>query len=125
MNVWHAALISSIVLLLVSIEELYRNIQGKQQIKGDIITLISAVMVLILALSSIYFNWFGGWLKVNSSIQYSLSSAGFVLTLQSVIRVLCYAVIGEIKEAKIVSNRGIIGVVVFLIGAIWVFLTGV
>jgi hypothetical protein len=123
MNLWYTAIVTSGVLVLVNIEALVKSIREKKEKLNDILTLVSALLVLILALLTIRFSWFRADLKVDYSISYSFAGAGFILLLESGIRTVLYVFFGKTRDASRIANRGIIGGVVFLGGLVGLLVT--
>ena len=78
----------------------------------------------MFAFLSIHFKWSGADIIVEYNPFYSFASAGFVLILESVFSAIANAVTKHKRESGIDANRGILGIVILVIGSIALFLTG-
>jgi len=123
MNVWYGAAIVGLVLLLEGLVNLIVNVTKKRGLRSDAIRALSGGTTLLFAFLSIHFKWFGADIVVEYNPFYSFSSAGFVLMLESVFSAIANAVTKRKRESGIDVNRGILGIVIFVIGLIALILT--
>lgn len=112
MNVWYSAAVAASVLIIASLAQLAM----KNEVRGNVVKLISGGVIFLLALLSILYHWFGADIIVESNLWYSVSSGGFVLFLEGAFSYMGIKVAG--REGRGDFIRSVSGLGIFAVGFI-------
>ena len=119
MNVWHGVAVTGSVLVVESLA----NLLVRREIKGNLLRLASAGVILLLALVSFSFHLFGADIVVETSnIWFLVGSTGFTLFLEGASSFL-------INRAASLETRGDVirtntGLAIFAVALALLIITG-
>jgi hypothetical protein len=119
MNIWYATAIAGSVLIIESLLKLALSQKSRRKIKGNVVELVSAVCVFLLALLALHFNLWGADIVVESNLWYTVASAGWVLFLEGFFSYLVNRLEGRESQGSFI--RFFVGLGVFFVGFIVLF----
>ncbi len=118
MNVWYGTAVAGSVLIIASLAQLAM----KNEVRGNVVKLISGGFIFLLALFSILFHQFGADIIVESNLWYSVSSGGWVLFLEGTFSYIGIKVAG--REGRGDFIRCMSGLGIFVVGLIILIVIG-
>lgn len=124
MNGWYGAAIVGLVLLLEGLVNFFVNRRKKREWRSDAIRASSGGLILVFAYLSIHFKLFGADIAVSYNPFYSFGFAGFVLLMESLISYIANVITKRKYESSVDFNRFWVGIAIFFVGLIALFITG-